>query len=131
MGQLAPNLGSPDACEPKTNESGDILQLHRQVATDTCERKQRQNKGSGQAYTFFHTYIRHIIMDLIRIQQGVDSAARCSATAILYHCDGHFISLRNFRGWLPIRENHESLSPRKLERVRYIYTIQPECMSIP
>ena len=92
-------------------------------------------KVADKLYTFFHTIIRYIIVDLIRIQQGVDSAARCSATAILYHCDGHFISLRkiqfklfadlNFRGWLPIRENRESLGPRKLERVRYIVVSYP------
>ena len=119
--EMNKRLESPDSCQPKTNESGDIL--HRQVATGTCERKRRQNKGSGQAYTFFHTYIRYIIMDLIRIQQGVDSTACCSATAILYHCDGHFISLRkisNFRERLPIRENRENLGPQKLERVRHI-----------
>ena len=107
---------------------------HCQVATGTCERKQRQNKGSGQARTFFHTYIRYIIMDLIRIQQGVNNAACCSVTAILYHCDGHFISAQDFklfadlsfRRWLPMCENHESLGPWKLELVRYSSTCYPD-----
>ena len=84
MGQLAPNLRVRRKIRTLTNQNKQIDILYqRRVATGTCERKQIQDNGSGQADQYLLSQLyRYIIIDLITIQQVVDSAARCSATAI-------------------------------------------------
>ena len=84
MGQLAPNLrvGRKVWMLTNQNEQIDIL-YHRWVATGTCEHKRIQDNGSRQADRYLRSQLyRYIIMDVITIQQVVDSATRCSAMAI-------------------------------------------------
>ena len=59
MGQLAPNLESPDTCEPKTNESGDTfavrwLQVHANANEDKIKDTDKP------IYLLSHHYYRGI-----------------------------------------------------------------------
>ena len=80
MGQLAPNLESPDACEPKANESDDTfavrwLQAHANANGDKIKAANKPSKNT--------TVKASTVLVLPAVQR---QPFYITATAILYHC---------------------------------------------